>query len=81
MGGLFDDIFDDGDFEISSDKDELDMEETEELNDDWNDVRKDSVWDTGQKQDLWNADEPWTCHSDCDPSSDKQEFDMEDYFS
>jgi hypothetical protein len=81
MGGLFDDIFDDGDFEIASEevkedtKDEPDKENM--TPDDWGTGRRDATWDTGRKPDVWNADEPWTtasddldCDDDCDPAAD-----------
>ena len=92
MGGLFDDIFDDSDFEIGPEvEEELELDE-----DDWNDGpdrQRGATWNTGQKPDIWNADEPWTtsddnCDSDCDPTSDcggcqdkKPGFEVDDFFS
>ena len=72
MGGLFDDIFDDGDFEIAPEE-VLELEE-----DDWGvgpQRQKCATWDTGRKPYIWNADEPWTtsddsCDDECDPASD-----------
>ena len=83
MGGLFDDIFDDGDFEIASE------EEIDDAPDDWNDGpdrQRGATWDTGRQPDiwnalkirtqtgwppLWNADEPWTTSDDsCDRECD-----------
>ena len=74
MGGLFDDIFDDGDFEIAS---EEVIDDAKDEPDDWGTGRRDAAWDTGRKPDVWNADEPWTtasdyldCDDDCDPAAD-----------
>ena len=87
MGGLFDDIFDDDDFEIKGE--EVLDDGPEE--DDWfprPPKASGKIWDTGQKPDIWNADEPWTCDSDCDPNSDcgacgpqKPGFDIDDFFN
>lgn len=92
--GLFGDIFDDDDFEISSEEEEIELEFEEDTDmDDWGTQPKKSrgtTWDTGQKPDIWNADEPWTCDDDCDPTSDcgdcgpdtaKKSFDVDDFFS
>jgi len=78
MGGLFDDIFDDADFEIR------DEEVIDEDEDDWD--TGGTVWDTGRKPDVWNADEPWTCDDDkcdaddCGGACDQQDFDVDDWF-
>lgn len=74
MGGLFDDIFDDGDFEIASE--EVIDDSKDEFDDDWGaGAGPGATWDTGRKPDVWNADEPWTtasddCDDDCDPTAD-----------
>ena len=90
MGGLFDDIFDDDDFEIKGE--EVLDESLDEKDDEWFPEPKSGngkTWDTGQKPDVWNADEPWTCDDDCDPASDcggcgsgpsKPGFDVDDFF-
>jgi len=57
MGGLFDDIFGDEDFEI---KDEEEVEVEESVEEDWSS----GLWDTGQQQDLWDCDEPWVCEEE-----------------
>lgn len=91
--GLFGDIFEDDDFEISSEEEEIELEfEVVDKDDEWFDGKKQkgATWDTGRKPDIWNADEPWTCDDDCDPKSDcggcssdssKKNFDMDDFFS
>lgn len=87
MGGIFDDIFDDDDFEIASEE-EIDesFEEVPTSPDDWG-TGGGATWDTGQKQDIWNADEPWSCDDDdgcdgcgdCDPK--QQGFDVDGFFN
>ena len=88
--GLFGDIFDDDDFEISSEEEEIELPEDE---DNWVTPRKSrgATWDTGNKPDIWNADEPWTCDDDCADSTcdggcgtsepPKPGFDVDDFFS
>jgi hypothetical protein len=69
--GIFDDIFNDEDFEIK-DEEELvdDSPDPAPPSDTWGEVSDPSGnWDTGKQQDLWNTDEPWTC-DDCDPKAD-----------
>jgi len=89
--GLFGDIFEDDDFEISSEEEEIELELEEDI-DDWGTPKKSrgATWDTGNKPDIWNADEPWTCDDDCDPKcvggdcgpdTAKKSFDVDDFFS
>jgi len=88
--GLFGDIFKDDDFEISSEEQDIDeFIDDEEECDDWG-TGIGATWDTGQKPDIWNTDEPWTCHEDCltdEPCSHgadcdcKPGFDVDDFFS
>lgn len=82
MGGLFDDIFDDDDFEIAGE-----VEEEIELDDEWfgdnKDQQKGASWNTGQKQDLWDAndDDVWTssdCDDDCDTNCDSCDTGQDD---
>lgn len=81
MGGIFDDIFSDEDFEI---KDE-EIKEIEDI--DWspedepekaNPHKSDAIWNTGNKQDIWTSDDPWTCDDDCDAKSDCSNCDSDD---
>ena len=80
--GIFGDIFNDDDFEIK-DEEEIVMEEDNGEDDDWGSGG--ATWDTGQKPDIWNADEPWTCDDDCDDdcdgSCDQDSFNTDDFFS
>lgn len=89
--GLFGDIFEDDDFEISSEEEELELDledfDEEDKGDDWG-TGQGATWDTGNKPDIWNADEPWTCDDDCADStcdggcgSGKKSFDVDDFFS
>lgn len=85
MGGLFDDIFDDADFEI---RDEEVVDESLDEEADWDTGRGGgTTWDTGRKPDIWNADEPWTCDDDkcdaddCGGTCGQEDFKVDDFFS
>jgi len=70
MGGIFDDVFDDG---WGQDEESSTPEKGE-------DVFETDLWNTGSKVDSWTTDEPWSSEPTEEEIEKQDSFDMSDFF-